>query len=268
MPVDALLAQECQLEPVGGGAYERECSRVWWGFQAQHGGYVLGLAMTAVDMELEGSDMAIQHATMQYLRPFLDGPFRAEVQVERRGRTMANATVRMWSQGKLAGLALLSMATRREVAEFAAGEPPDVAPYDPDEAPFDPGFGLPVFDRVWLRPRIRETEGPGPARVGGWITPRTPEIVDHRWLAFLADLWPPVAYHVWPESVVAQSVDLTYHARTRLPRADLPPGAPLLVVLTSKGSHGGFVDEDAEIWTESGELIGISRQMRYVHAGR
>ena len=105
MPVDALLAQECQLEPVGGGAYERECSRAWWGFQAQHGGYVLGLAITAVDMELEGSDMAIQHATMQYLRPFLDGPFRAEVQVERRGRTMANATVRMWSQGKLAGLA-------------------------------------------------------------------------------------------------------------------------------------------------------------------
>ena len=87
----ALLDQECRLEAVGDGAYERECSQVWWGHNAQHGGYVLGLALTALEMELGGDGMTVQHVTMQYLRPFVDGPFRAEVTTERKGRTMANA---------------------------------------------------------------------------------------------------------------------------------------------------------------------------------
>ena len=45
----ALLDRECQLTSLGDGAYERDCSRVWWGWEAQHGGYVLALAKTAMD---------------------------------------------------------------------------------------------------------------------------------------------------------------------------------------------------------------------------
>ena len=95
--------------------------------------------------------------------------------------------------------------------------------------------------------------------------PRTPEIVDHRYLAFLADLWVPCAYHVWDPRLTGQSVDITYHARSVLPRSDLPPGTPLLVVLDTRASAGGFVDEDTEIWTPAGELLATTRQMRYVH---
>jgi hypothetical protein len=261
----ALLDQECRLEARGDGVYERDCSRIWWGHAAQHGGYVLGLAMTALDMELGAGGMTVQHVTMQYLRPFVDGPFRAEVTVEREGRSMANATVRMWSGGKLAGLVLASVALRRPVGELISALAPDVAPYDPDEEPHEFGFGLPVHERVWFQPRIREIDGPGPGRVGGWVLPRTPELIDHRWGVLLADLWTPAIYQMWPRSLVAQSVDLTYHARVELPRDDLPPGTPLLVVLTTRSSQGGFVDEDAELWSPSGELLALGRQARYVH---
>ncbi len=261
----ALLDEKCQLTATGDGAWGRECDRTWWGHEAQHGGYVLGLALTALALELDDPAMGVQQCSLQYMRPFLDGPFRAEVTIERRGRTMANATARLWSRDKLSGLVLASFAVRRDVAPFDGARRPDVAPYDPDEEPVETGFGLPVFERMRLYPRLHEIDPGAPARVGGWVVPRTPEIVDHRYLGFLVDLWPPAAYHVWPEAVVAQSVDLTYHARSSLPRADLPPGAPLYVALTTEQSNGGFVDEDVEVWTTGGELLAVSRQMRYVH---
>jgi len=264
----AVLDQECQLTPLGDGAYERECGRIWWGVGAQHGGYVMALAMTALDLELGDPAMGIQHCSLHYMKPFVDGPFRAEVTVERRGRTMANATARLWSGGRMAGLVLASFATRRPIAELVVATPPAVSPLEPNEVAPEPPFPVPTFDHFYLHPRIHDVDGGGTGRVGGWVVPRTPEIVDHRYLGLLADLWPPVIYHLWPPGtgVVSQSVDLTYHARTGLPRADLPPGTPLLVALSTRGSTGGFVDEDVEIWTDAGELLAISRQTRYVHS--
>ena len=260
----ALLDTECQLTALGDGVYERECSQVWWGWEALHGGYVMALAQTAIDAEL-GHDMELQHCTVHYMRRFVDGPFRAEVTVERTGRTMANATARLRSGGKPAGLVLASFARRRPVAEFRAAAMPEVAPVGVDEAPTEPPFPVPTFDKFHLYPRIEDLAD-GAARVGGWVLPRTPEIVDHRYLGLLADLWPPVAYHVWPVGAIAQSVDLTFHARSSLPHPGLTDRTPLLVVLTTRASMGGFVDEDTEIWSPEGELLSTSRQMRYVHS--
>jgi hypothetical protein len=266
--VPALLDQECRLHSLGDGVYERDTGRIWWGVGAQHGGYVMALAMTALELELDDPSMDVQHCSLHYMKPFVDGPFRAEVTVERRGRTMANATARLWSGGRMAGLVLASFAVRRPIAEFVVATPPDVAPLGPEEVAPEPPFPVPTFDHFHLHPRIHDVDGTGTGRVGGWVVPRTPEIVDHRYLGLLADLWPPVIYHLWPPGVraVSQSVDLTYHARSTLPRADLPPATPLLVALSTRGSIGGFVDEDVEIWTEHGELLAISRQTRFVHS--
>jgi hypothetical protein len=263
--VPALLDQECALTRTGDGVYERDLGRVWWGWEAQHGGYVTALAMTAVAAELDDADQSLQHLTMHFMRPFAEGPFRAEVTVERRGRTMANATARLWSGGKLSGMVLTSFARRRAVSEVTAARMPATDPFDPDEEPHLPGFHVPTFDRVEMYPRFADVDGTRTARVGGWCRPRTPEIVDDRYLVLLADFWPPAAYSLWERGAAAQSVDLTYHARSRFPRPDLPPGEPLLVVLTTRASVGGFVDEDVEIWSRGGELLAQSRQMRFVH---
>lgn len=261
----ALLEQECELVARGDGVYERDLTQVWWGWGAQHGGYVLALAKTAMQAELGVDGMEPQHLTMQYLKPFVDGPFRAEVTVERRGRTMANATARLWSGGRLAGVALGSFAHRRQLHEFTTLTAPDTTPPAPGEEGLRPEVPVPTYDRVWIHPRIEDLHGPGAARVGGWVVPRTPEVIDHRWIGLLADLWPPVLYSWYHQPVAAQSVDLTYHARTSLPREDLAPGTPLLVVLTTRASNGGFIDEDAEIWSPAGELLGQSRQVRFLH---
>jgi len=261
----ALLERECALTRTGDGVYERDLGRVWWGWEAQHGGYVTALAITATEAELAEPEQSLQHLTIHFMRPFVDGPFRAEVTVERRGRTMANVTARLWSGGKVAGLVLASYARRRAVAEITAARMPAVAPFDPDELPDGAPPALPTFERVAMYPRFAAVDGSGTARVGGWCCPHTPEIVDDRWLVLLADFWPPAALSLWGQGALAQSVDLTFHPRGRFPRPDLPPGEPLLVVLDTRASVGGFVDEDVEIWSRSSELLAQSRQMRYVH---
>lgn len=264
------LATECELDRTGEGIYERDCSKVWWGFQALHGGYVMALAQSAIAAEVSahgGEEMGLHHCSLQYLRPFVDGPLRIEVTLERKGRTMANATARMWSGGKLAGLVLASFAIHRPVAEYRTATMPDVAPCGlPGSAEPSP-TGLPVYDRFWLQPCIDEITGGEVARTGGWVSPRVDEVVDHRYVGLLVDLWMPVTYFVWAgEMHVAQSADLTYHARSALPRADLPPGSPLLLVLTTRASDGGFIDEDVEVWSPAGDLMAQSRQCRYVHS--
>ena len=262
---EALLDRECALTRTGDGVYERDLGRVWWGWEAQHGGYVTALAMTAIEAEIADPEQSLHHLTIHFMRPYDEGPFRAEVTVERRGRTMVNATAHLWSNGKLAGLVLASSARRRPVAEITAARMPVVDPFDPDEEPHLPSFHVPTFDRVEMYPRFADVDGSGPARVGGWCRPRTPEIVDDRYLVLLADFWPPAAYALWGSGAMAQSVDIPYHARSRFPRPDLPPGEPLLVMLTTNASVGGFVDEDVEIWSRAGELLAQSRQMRFVH---
>lgn len=271
-PGVALLERECRLARTGDGVYERDCGRLFWGHEAQFGGYAMSLAITALTAEIAArveAPMALQHCTMQFLRPFLEGSFRAEVTVERVGRTMANTTARLWSAGKLAGLVLASFGVRRPRAEFVTPAMPAVAPIGADEAGGDPFLDIPTHRLFEMFPRLgdpREHVEPHEAgAVGGWIRPFTPELVDDRLCVCLADMWPPAAYHVWSGGVIAQSVDITYHARTSFPDTLLPPGTPMLVVVSTKASAGGFVDEDVDIWSPDGRLVAHTRQMRYVH---
>jgi acyl-coenzyme A thioesterase PaaI-like protein len=274
----ALLDSECQLERIDAGAYERECGRLWWGHEAQFGGYAMSLAMTAFRAELaavlgpaqSGPDaMHLQMCSMQFMRPFQEGTFRAEVVVERTGRTMANLSARLWSAGKLAGIAIASFGRPRPVAEFRTATMPGVAPLGPDERAVSTGFDIPTHQLFEIFPRLGRPIEKLPANqlavVGGWVRPFTPEIIDERYAVCLADLWPPAAYHVWTHGVTAQSVDITAHPRIPMPTPALAPGTPLFVQLTTRESRNGFVDEDCEIWSPAGDLVFESRQARYVH---
>jgi hypothetical protein len=261
----AALHPECTLTSVGPGVYEREASDVWLTHASLHGGYVLAVAVEAVTQELGGTGFELHHVALQYLRPFTVGSLRVEVSVERRGRRTASASLRLHSNGALGGVAIASAAAHRadDEADVALVGPPVVEPYDP--AANDPSPSkVPIQSKVWMQPRIAAGDGPVPAQVGGWVAPRTPEVIDHRWLAVVADLWTPAVFRACDGPRSGSTVDISYHARTVLPRADLTPGSPVLVVLTNRRSSGGFVDEDVEVWSADGSLLAQTRQMRLV----
>ena len=127
--------------------------------------------------------------TMHFIRPFLDGLFRAEAKVERAGRNMSNVSARLYSQGKLAGLALTSFGTWREHNEFRALTPPDVAAIQRAEVPVVAPLGVPTHEHFDMYPRIGTfSRGGGDAHVGGWVAPRDLGPIDRLAIPVVADL--------------------------------------------------------------------------------
>jgi acyl-CoA thioesterase len=262
-----LLTEHCRLDETSDGVFQRTCDRTWWGHDALFGGYVEALALVALTRTLRSPDQVPQSMTMHFLRPFLDGEFRAETTIERAGRNMSNVSARLYSAGKLAGVVIASFGTRREFNEFTAVTPPDVRQVQADEAPVVSPLGVPNHQHFDMFPRIGTfARGGGDAHVGGWVRPRALGPVDHAMIPVLADLWIPAAYHRWTQPTPAVSVDITTHFRAALPRADVTAASTVFVDLRTTGSIGGFVDEDVDIWSESGVLLAQSRQMRFVHA--
>ena len=116
--MQGLLHEHCTLTQDADGAFERICDKTWWGHGALFGGYVQALALKAMTQTVGNAEQLPQSMTMHFIRPFLDGLFRAEAKVERAGRNMSNVSARLYSNGKLAGLALTSFGTWREFNEF------------------------------------------------------------------------------------------------------------------------------------------------------
>lgn len=265
-----MLADTLRLTRTSPGVWERECDRTFWGHRSQFGGYAQALMLSAMREELvvTGDPLAEpkspQSMTMHFLRPFLDGPFRVEVTVERNGRNTAVCSARSFTRGELAGVGVAGFGTHRDVATFVEATMPAVAPFEPEEVPTHPQMGIPVVEQFRFWPRIGGFDfGSGSAVAGGWVLPRFDHAPDHALVTMLADLWLPAAYRRWQEPARAVSADITVHFRSPLP-AGLPEGTPLLVVLRTAQSRHGFVDEDGEIWSPDGELLAQSRQVRFV----
>jgi hypothetical protein len=78
-----------------------------------------------------------------------------------------------------------------------------------------------------------------------------------RSLALFADAFPPPIFDVIPMSWVP-TVELTVHFRAR------PRGDWLHSVFRTRFLFDGMLEEDGEIWDESGTLCALSRQLALV----
>lgn len=259
----------------GPTTYVRDTDKTWWGHEAQFGGYVEALMLAAMQAEVrrtapaDAPEMRPVTTSIHFFRPFVDGETRIETTIERRGRTMANAHARLFSGGKLAGQAVTTFGLRRDRAQFRLIQPPRElvdAPIGADEASVQSGHGIPTHAHFDFFPRIGgfSIGSHDGSLVGGWVRPRFDTPVDEALLVMLQDLWLPAAYHHWTEVTVAVSVDITTQFRAALPYAGSAADG-LFVTLHTAGSLGGFVDEDCEVWSASGELLIQGRQTRFVH---
>jgi acyl-CoA thioesterase len=276
---DRLLDDHLVLERTAPGVHERTTDRTWWGHDALFGGYVEALAVAAMRAELDDPSMAVASTSVHFFRPFVDGPFRAEVTVERRGRSMANLHARLFSGGRLAGQAIAAFATRRARAEVQPISPPEAvaSPIGPDERPVASALDIPTHTQFDFFPRLGAFRmgpaegGPEPSvtrtgvEVGGWVRPRFATTVDASLVMMLQDLWLPSIYHHWREPAVAVSVDITTQFRAALPADGEDADSGVFVLLRTATSAGGLVDEDCEIWSSSGAFLSQGRQLRFVH---
>ena len=254
--------RDTAVERLGEGRWRATCSERWFAPRGPNGGYLAAIVLRAAAGELAetGQERPARSLTLHYLRPPAAGELEVVVAVERAGRRLTTVSVRVEQAGRLCVLGVGAFSDDFEsvadYAEPAPGAEPPVELFQPPEG----GPMPPIASRFRMAPAVGPTplSGADEARTGGWIAfAEGAQELDAPALAMLTDAWVPAPFTRLREPVGAPTVDLTIHFRS----PDAVAGEPVLAVFSSRFSHGGFFEEDGEIWSADGRLLAQSRQL-------
>jgi acyl-CoA thioesterase len=257
------FARDTAVSPLGDGRFAATCSDRYNAPRGPNGGYLAAIILRALIAHAEEPGAPVRHPrslTLHYLRPPAAGGVEVAVTVERTGRRLTTLSARLEQDGRLCVMAVAALATDfGAVADYAdpmpSVEPPDEL-FQPPDAPAVP----PIARRFRMRPAIgpRVLSGADEALTGGWIAfAEGPQPLDAPALAMLTDAWLPAPFTRLREPVGAPTVDLTIHFRS----PDVIAAEPVLASFRSRFSHGGFFEEDGELWSADGVLLAQSRQL-------
>lgn len=241
----------------------------WYIDRAIHGGHVIAALVRAAEAAADDRDRALRSITVHYVRPAKAAPFQVEVRMDRIGRTLTNATLRLLQDGDVTATALVALGGPWDSPTWDFTQMPKVAP--PEDCPnlWGAGRGFTNLHDQWT---YRRAIGPDfmsgelfanpPIVSGGWMLLKEPRPVDAAMAAGLVDTWIPLVFtQVDAEHrVMFPTVDLTVHLLDSLPLVDEDPNEPCLVWHRIDESRDGFAVQDTEVWTRSGRLIARGRQ--------
>ena len=256
----------------------------WSAPTGPNGGYLAAIVARAVEAAVPDETLRLRSLTCHYTRPPADGPVELEVVPLREGRRAATVRVALRQDGRDHVHALATL-VRAGQPEPGAWHPvaPEVAPApapDAEDVPIEdygrdgPGGWIapmppapPITQRLRIAPRIGGAPFRGgglepgrPARAGGWMTTRTPHVVDAALLALATDAWWPPAFGPLDAPAAAPTLDLTVHLRGDVPRGGVA-AVPLLGDFRTTLARDGLVEEDGTVWHPDGTLLAQSRQL-------
>ncbi|MBX7190646.1 MAG: thioesterase family protein [Sandaracinaceae bacterium] len=247
-------------------AFDTHVSGAWSIGSAPNGGYLTVLVARAMASVLAVPDPFT--ITTHFLRVAVPGPARIEIEIVRQGRGHATAMGRLVQAG---GEVSRTLAT---FGDFASLSGPTlvraVAPRLPpreacDEGRAGPTTDLSIADRVEMRMAPGTVSWPSgikndDATLAGWARLRDGRPTDALSLLFFADAFPPpvlnleVAHARW-----VPTLELTIHLRAR------PAPGWVQAVFRTRALVGGYLEEDGEIFDETGALVAMSRQLARLH---
>lgn len=223
-----------------------------------HGGYLMAIAARA-SAEAAGRPDPVT-VTGHFLGPGRPGPVTIEVRVLRSGRRFATVSAVVTAGGRtlLATLGTFTTLGDGGGPERIEAAPPDLPP--PDRCirmePTD-SFPPPFMAQVDLRIHPEDARfevSPGPPRFRGWVR-FADEPLDTLGLLVVVDAFPPTAFRSGLPIAWTPTLELTAHVRAR------PAPGWLRCTFGTRFITGGHLEEDGEVWDETGRLIAQSRQL-------
>jgi acyl-CoA thioesterase len=269
-PQSTRFDRDTAIVPIESGRYQGHIDPGWWIINGPNGGYIAAILLRALTAEVDDLVRAPRSLTIHYLRPPSEGPIEIHTAKEREGRTLTTATARLFQGDKLMAFAIGAFAAARRGFEFSDRKAPAFPPADacPKIREKFPGSVelQQRFDSRWAMPH-ELGGGAGEAKAGGYIRFEEPRVVDALSVAMFTDAFPPAVFTRATARATlgpVPTVDLTIHFRATLPLAGATANDRCVVLFTSRSSRDGFVEEDGEVWSESGVLLAQSRQLAIV----
>jgi acyl-CoA thioesterase len=259
------LASASAVRPMGSGTFEAEIWPGWDIMGNANGGYLLAMLARA-GAEVAGKPHPVT-VTGHFLAPGKPGGVAITGDRVRSGRrfstvaaTMATSERRLLAM--LGTFADLDAGPEDAVVRHLSG-PPDLPPPDRCVA-IDPTdtFPPPFTGKVDLRLHpddVPYAAGPtGRMVIRGWFRLPKDEPVDPYGLIVAADAFPPAIFNGDLPVAWTPTLELTVHVRAR------PAKGWLAATVATRFVSDGFLEEDTEIWDESGRLVAQSRQLALV----
>jgi len=259
--VTRAFARDTAVEREQPGHYLAALAPGWDVGGNANGGYMLAIAARAMAAEAGRPDPV--SITAHYLAPGRPGPVTVHTEIVKRGKRFAVATAVINGGGR----ALLQvLGTFGDLGESGAAieriesAPPELPP--PEQcAGHRVENGAPaMFGNVDLRLHPEDAgfargRPSGKMRVRGWFRLRHDEPMDTLALLLAVDAFPPTSFNAALPVAWTPTVELTTHVRAR------PAPGWLRATFSSRFVSGGFIEEDGEVWDDTGRLVAQSRQL-------
>lgn len=248
------------LAPSGDGTFTGTITDRWMIGGGPNGGYIASLLLRAV-MASSAQPDPISLTTHYVGRPE-QGPCTVAVSVTQQTKSHVFLQASLIQQGTVRAHAIAVMGQRRDDQPFdttmttSASTPPGVGVPVRETGT---GDGMPMMsflDRFsYLAPNSIDLfagDGGLPV-VAGW-TKLVDRDLDELAVPLFADCWPPPMFTRRGPGM-APTIELTVHFRGR------PEPGWTWCIFESRLLSGGYVEEDGELWSASGKLIAMSRQI-------
>jgi acyl-CoA thioesterase len=233
--------------PLAAGRWTAEADPGWFAVRGPNGGYLAAIVLRAMAAEVGTAGRHPRSLTLHYTRPPLAGALEIDVTVERAGRRLSTVTARVLQDDRLCVLATAAFSEDFDAITDYADPAPEVPRSEAVEPVPQERAIVPIAQRFEVRPAL----GHAPFSEAGEAP------LDPFALAMLTDAWIPSPFVRAAAPFAAPTVDLTIYFRA----PEAIEAWPALVVFRSRFAHGGFFEEDGEIWSADGRLLAQSRQL-------
>ncbi len=239
----------------------------WDIFGVANGGYLMSIAARAMSEAADGR-LPVS-VTGHFTRPVTTGPIEVTAEPIKVGRTFSTIRATMTAGGNthLSLIGTLGDPRRPNAGtQYMGTGPPDIP------QPEDCVRALPALDAPLPPPLMAQFEerlhpddaGPldgkpsGVARIRGWLRLHDNEPFDPFTPLLVADAFPPAVFNANLPLAWTPTVEMTTHIRST------PSTGWLRCQFTTRFVTGGFLEEDGEVWDETGQLVALSRQLALI----
>jgi acyl-CoA thioesterase len=240
-----------------------------WGVVGNaNGGYLMTMAARAM-ADAAGRPHPVS-ITSHFLAPGREGGVVARPEVIKVGRTFTTVRCDLATDDRtlLTALGTFSDLTKLEGPVRIDAAPPELPP--PDHCirvmPSESGFPPELMDKIELRLHPDDAtfmeDGADTSPVfRGWLRPLESETLDVFMLLLAVDCFPPTIFKAQIAVGWTPTVELTAHIR------GVPAPGWLRCRFSSKFITGGMLEEDGEVWDETGRFVAQSRQLALIPRG-